>query len=170
MEHTDDDFGELYADIEFLTSSKINNQPDFSQPFTKTQQQQQQLRINGVEMVELRENDAGEAGGERCEKDSKLCNNEDELIVENGTDCDDDGDDFDVFVNDEDFGAKNGSGDATKCSEEIEGAFVADLSGNDQMQVVVNGVEQNDNDFGIEKVNVAINGGNSQCKVVQLIS
>ncbi|CAO2821534.1 unnamed protein product [Amaranthus hypochondriacus] len=166
MEHTDDDFGELYADIEFPTSSKINNEPDFSQPFTKTQQQQQ-LSISDVEMVELRENDVGEAGGKRCEKDSKLCNNEDELIVENGTDCDDDDDDVDdfvVFVNDEDFGAKNGSGDATKCSEEIEGAFVADLSGNDQMRVVVNGVEQNDNGFGVERVNVAINGGNSQCK------
>lgn len=163
MEDIDDDFGDLYADIEVQPSSAINAVSDFSQLYQKQQQSQQQQHCNEVGVNERREND------------SETNNNGDnEVGLESGSDSDDDDDDFDVVVNDEDIAAKNGGGDRRRCCEEVvedmkaelvAGVAEGNLPGKNQMWVDVE--QSGGGGCGGERGNVGKSGCNSQHKYLR---
>ncbi|KMT16269.1 hypothetical protein BVRB_3g054220 isoform A [Beta vulgaris subsp. vulgaris] len=162
MEDLDDDFGDLYADVELQASSAINGVSDFSGKYSKHQHN------NEVRVDERRENNSGVRGSERREKGLETTDNaNDEVEVENDSDSSDD-DDFDVVVNDEDFGPKNGGGDGRRCNEEVveemEVEFVeGNLTGKNRMRIDIDQLQLSGGGGG-GGGNVMKNGSNSEYK------
>lgn len=167
MEDLDDDFGDLYADVELQASSAINGVSDFSGKYSKHQHN------NEVRVDERRENSCVVGGSERREKGLETADNgNDEVEVENDSDSSDD-DDFDVVVNDEDFGPKNGGGDGRLCNEEVVEEMEAEfVEGNsmerNRMRIDIDQVQPSGGGGG-GRGNVMKNGSNSEFKV-KLIS
>lgn len=146
MEDLDDDFGDLYADVELQASSAINGVSDFSGKYSKHQHN------NEVRVDERRENSCVVGGSERREKGLETADNGDEEEeVENGSDSSDD-DDFDIVVNDEDFGPKNVGGDGRRCVEEVVEEMEAEFKEG-------NSTEKNRMRIDIDRVQLSGSGG-----------
>jgi len=145
MGDDDDDFGELYADVEVQAGSAISGGPEISQLYIQQQQQEHQPLINKLS------NDSSDvshsAKDDKREKSSDERNGgENEVVVESGSDSDDE-DDFDVVVNDDDIGAKNGR-ECRNVVEDDENGFVAmSMEGNSMLKkqdrIDGGGMEQN---------------------------
>ncbi|KAJ8445700.1 hypothetical protein Cgig2_026027 [Carnegiea gigantea] len=148
MGDDDDDFGELYADVEVQASSAISGGPEISQLYIQQQQQEHQPLSN------ILSNDSSDvshsAKDDKREKDSDERNDgENEVVIESGSDSEDE-DDFDVVVNDDDIGAKNGR-ECRNVVEDDENEFVAmSMEGNSMLkkQDRVDGVGMEQNRSG----------------------
>lgn len=154
MGDVDDDFGELYADVEVQASSAINGGPEISQLCIQQQQQQQEQQLlsnrlsnDSSDVSHSAKGDSGLRDDDKREKGSDKRNDgENQVVVESGSDSDDE-DDFDVVVNDDDIGAKNGR-ECRNVGEDDENEFVAmSMEGNstlkNQDRVDGGGMEQN---------------------------
>jgi len=175
MEDVNDDFGELYADVEFQASSAINGVPDISQLCVRQQQQEEQqplsneLSNDSSDALDSADDGSGLGNDERREKDLDRGNDgESEVVVESGSDSDDE-DDFDVVVNDDDVGANNGR-ECRNVGEDDEKEFVAATTEANSMlknqdRVDGGGVELSVSGYGGEKGHAGKNCWVSQYRV-----